>query len=392
MIVHFREEFFLKKLFPLIFLTVLFLFPPSIHSSAASSKEEVLAKYEKVMDRIESEEMKPDLAAEAAKRMARIHEALSRNDYDQADSLLRKMVLTEDRYDKNRQVSPTLNKEIKLYWLELYLDLFQKFAVLALLAFLLVRHSFWRSALKTGTIPVLTKVVLTVSAVFFSGIFHVLDLSRYGESGFGIFDVQTVFAAIAGLLGGTFWGIVGGFLMVCIRWALHPGNGAASVVVLVAAILGGTFSVGLKNYSHSTRRAFFCGMAAGLFHGGMVYGRLLSTLSPTDVVFSILAVTFFEAVGVAVFFAVISAVLQEDLKKDTEQELLRTQMLFLQAQLTPHFLFNALNTIATVCYKAGDEQGEGLVLKLSDFFRHILNRKEDRVTLREEISFIDATI
>ena len=117
---------------------------------------------------------------------------------------------------------------------------------------------------------------------------------------------------------------------------------------------------------------------------------LAGLLSNGNIIFSIALVTFLEALGVAVFFAVISAVLQSELKKDMENELLKTQLLFLQAQLNPHFLFNALNTIAEVCSKAGASVAESLTVKLSDFLRHILSRREDRVTLREELDFIEA--
>jgi two-component system sensor histidine kinase LytS len=90
------------------------------------------------------------------------------------------------------------------------------------------------------------------------------------------------------------------------------------------------------------------------------------------------------------FLAVVSAVLREELSRDTENELLRTHLLFLQAQLRPHFLFNALNTIADVCHNGKAVVAEKLILKLSEFLRHSLDRKEEMATFREEMTFMDA--
>ena len=321
-------------------------------------------------------------------RMTPIHEALAKQDYDAAGVLLDRFLPELEKKKSGGRID--LNKEAKLYWLELYLDLFQKLAVLALLAFLLVQRTRWRIALKSSKIPIVTRLAWGVLAVLAGVIFRGLDLSRYGDSVWAIFDIQVVLAAVTGLLTGPLWGILGGAAMALSRVMLKPGAWSGPAVVLFAALAGGLFSLGKRSFSRSGRRGFLCGLVCGLAHGCVVYLPLVHSLPPGGIIFSIGLVAFFEAVGVAVFFAVISAVLQNDLKKDMENELLKTQLLFLQAQLNPHFLFNALNTIAAVCSKAGAPTAESLTLKLSDFLRHILSRKEDQVALREELNFIDS--
>jgi LytS/YehU family sensor histidine kinase len=373
-------------LLPWLVFGVFLFVGPSL--SFASTREEALSRYEKLVSLLERSELRTGPSGDTAERMESIYEALTRTDYDtavrQIDSLTAD--LGKDRVPREND----LNKEARLYWFEFLLDIFQKLAVLALLAFLLIQNSRWRMALKMNKIPNSTRFVWGFLAVFVSVGFRVFDLSRYGDSVSAIFDMQVVLAAVAGFLTGPFWGIASGLLMAFFRLLSKPGVLNGPAIVLAAAAIGGLFAGGADPYTRSKKRAFICGALAGLAHGCLVYLPLAGMLPTGNLIFSIGLVTFLEALGVAVFFAVISAVLQSELKKDLENELLKTQLLFLQAQLNPHFLFNALNTIAAVCSKAGASVAESLTVKLSDFLRHILSRREDRVTLREELNFIDA--
>jgi two-component system LytT family sensor kinase len=61
----------------------------------------------------------------------------------------------------------------------------------------------------------------------------------------------------------------------------------------------------------------------------------------------------------------------------------------LRAQIEPHFLFNALNTIASFC-RTNPLKARELILALSNYFRQTLKRQEDFVKLYEEIDFIQS--
>ena len=69
--------------------------------------------------------------------------------------------------------------------------------------------------------------------------------------------------------------------------------------------------------------------------------------------------------------------------------LVQSELKLLQAQVNPHFLFNALNTIMSIIRKDAD-QARQLLLQLSNFFRTNLQRKSDIVTLEEELAHISA--
>lgn len=320
--------------------------------------------------------------------MEALHEALARTDYEAASQQI-DALLADIKKDPDLS-TVHLDKEARLYWFEFLIDIFQKLAVLGLFAFFLIQNSRWRTALKGNKCSKGTRFVWGILVIGMSLIFRMLDLSRYGDSVWAIFDMQVVLAAVAGFLTGPLGGLLTGGLIALLRLLSKPGVLDGPAVILAAAVIGSFFSRGADPYRKSGKRGFVCGALVGLAHGGTVYLPLAGMLSLGNIVFSIALVTLLEALGVAVFFGVISAVLQNELKKDMENELLKTQLLFLQAQLNPHFIFNALNTIAAVCAKAGASVAESLTVKLSDFLRHILSIKEDRVALREELNFIDA--
>lgn len=61
----------------------------------------------------------------------------------------------------------------------------------------------------------------------------------------------------------------------------------------------------------------------------------------------------------------------------------------LRAQIEPHFLFNALNTIASFC-RTNPLRARELINDLSNYFRQTLKRQEDFVVLSEELDFVQS--
>lgn len=67
----------------------------------------------------------------------------------------------------------------------------------------------------------------------------------------------------------------------------------------------------------------------------------------------------------------------------------KAELKALRAQINPHFLFNALNTIVSLC-RTNPEEARNLIIELSDFFRRSLKTSRDFVTLREELEHVDS--
>jgi len=78
-------------------------------------------------------------------------------------------------------------------------------------------------------------------------------------------------------------------------------------------------------------------------------------------------------------------------EKLLEQQQLRlneARLAALSSQINPHFLFNTLNSVASLIRQDPD-QARQVVYKLSKILRRLLRKQDNLVTLREELSFID---
>ena len=79
----------------------------------------------------------------------------------------------------------------------------------------------------------------------------------------------------------------------------------------------------------------------------------------------------------------------EELKNvQMERSLQEAQLLGLQSQINPHFLFNALNTIARVSMFERGEKTTRLIQSLSDLFRYHLRNPATVVPLSEELDLV----
>jgi len=74
--------------------------------------------------------------------------------------------------------------------------------------------------------------------------------------------------------------------------------------------------------------------------------------------------------------------------EEQERLLLQARMEALQTQINPHFLFNTLNSIASLVRFDPDAARE-LVVKLASILRRLLRQNEAFIQLREEVGFID---
>ncbi len=71
-----------------------------------------------------------------------------------------------------------------------------------------------------------------------------------------------------------------------------------------------------------------------------------------------------------------------------QQLLLKARMDALSSQINPHFLFNTLNTVASLI-RFDPDHARVVVIKLSNILRRLLRKHETFVPLREELDFID---
>ena len=78
----------------------------------------------------------------------------------------------------------------------------------------------------------------------------------------------------------------------------------------------------------------------------------------------------------------------EKLLEQQQTSLNEARLAALSSQINPHFLFNTLNSVASLIRQDPD-QARQVVYKLSKILRRLLRKQDNLVTLREELSFID---
>ena len=77
-------------------------------------------------------------------------------------------------------------------------------------------------------------------------------------------------------------------------------------------------------------------------------------------------------------------------EKDTKEQLLaRAELKALQAQINPHFMFNALNTIVSFC-RTEPETARTLLLNLGDFLRASFVDNSEFISLNKELDHVEA--
>ena len=80
--------------------------------------------------------------------------------------------------------------------------------------------------------------------------------------------------------------------------------------------------------------------------------------------------------------------LQDKINKEKETENLKTELSFLRSQISPHFIFNALNSSIILVRKQSD-LAESCLLKLASLLRYMLYESdEDKVLIENEIQYI----
>lgn len=83
---------------------------------------------------------------------------------------------------------------------------------------------------------------------------------------------------------------------------------------------------------------------------------------------------------------------QEKIRKEKENENLKTELSFLRSQVSPHFIFNILNNMVSLARKKSDMLEPSLI-ELSKLMRYMLYENDDeRVSLGREVEYLKSYI
>ncbi len=79
---------------------------------------------------------------------------------------------------------------------------------------------------------------------------------------------------------------------------------------------------------------------------------------------------------------------EQKINREKENERLKSELSFLRSQISPHFMFNLLNSLVSLARKKSDLI-EPVLLRMSDLLRYMLYEKDDRkINLDREIQYL----
>lgn len=126
--------------------------------------------------------------------------------------------------------------------------------------------------------------------------------------------------------------------------------------------------------------------AARMLLGRLFPDRLFHLLNGSPLV--VIAICLTTIACVAMPLTIWKNVRNELLLEDQRRLLIQARLDALTAQINPHFLFNTLNSIASLV-RTDQEAARQVIFKLSSILRQLLKKHENFSSLREELAFID---
>ena len=105
----------------------------------------------------------------------------------------------------------------------------------------------------------------------------------------------------------------------------------------------------------------------------------------------IFQILFFAAIGTS--YRLISDRMKEDEQvKEQENERLKSELSFLRSQISPHFMFNVLNSVVSLSRRK-PEMVEPVVVKLSELMRYMIYETNDSIVpISKELTYLESYI
>jgi len=296
---------------------------------------------------------------------------------------------------------------------DLLVTLLVKVAVLASMASIALRPNFAKRLFLREQRSFRQRLEL---AVLFGVVFASGSLVRV-VLGYRAAEVGVEGAFVSGLVGGYVPGAIAGAL-ISIPAVLGPGFEWAMLPLLVGfGALGGLLRSGARDPEDVWRFTpfFLFSLVAwtrrripnseGIFQVVMLLSCALVEFVRTEVASRGLVFDLHEGTDgpspLAMLLAYVATVMgvglalkvwnntRNEWKIENQQRLLtEARLLNLTRQMNPHFLFNTLNSVASLI-RSDQEQARQMVYRLSTILRRLLRKQEAFVPLREELSFID---
>jgi two-component system LytT family sensor kinase len=139
------------------------------------------------------------------------------------------------------------------------------------------------------------------------------------------------------------------------------------------------------------RRPPLMGMQREMRVPGGTHSRIHGQFREPPLIPNFFVVVFVLALSTTYRF-ILDKVKQDSLEQQRRTEHLKTELSFLRSQISPHFIFNILNSAVSLS-RTGSDLLEPTLLKLSSLMRYMLYGADDeKVPLAQEVNYLESYI
>jgi two-component system LytT family sensor kinase len=296
--------------------------------------------------------------------------------------------------------------------LESYLvSLLVKLGAMASIASVLARSSHFKAMLMRETRTLSQRLVLSL---WLSSVFAASVATRVVAPNYHAADLGLEGSLLAGILGGYVTGLLSGVLisLPAVFWGQHLTMPLLAGIGVLGGVLRDCapdpediwrfspfFDLNIYRFfkeSRNHRRTafhleFFAAIlvAEGLRQAlGSKFVFYLEPAGPHPHPLTIVAFYATTLFAVTIPLKIWNNTRNEKKLEEQERLLSEARLAALTSQINPHFLFNTLNSVASLI-RTDPSQARLMVVKLSQVLRRLLRKHENFSTLRDELSFIE---
>lgn len=264
--------------------------------------------------------------------------------------------------------------------------LMEKTSLLVILLLLISRLNIFKSIFEKEKY---SKKDLAVISIIFTSLAIMATYNGIHYKG-SIVNTRIISIVSGGVLFGPFVSIPAGFIAGVHRYFIDPG-GMTSWPCLISSTIAGILSGIAHRKIPKSSRAFW-GILVGMISENITIFLIYFISKPTDLAIDIIQAIYLPLIvgqlGIGLMVSIVQ-VIERDKKEIEERK--KAEITSLQRQINPHFIFNALNTIASFI-RFDPQKARELIISLSTYLRHNLEFNDKPIGIKKEIDQVKSFV
>lgn len=264
--------------------------------------------------------------------------------------------------------------------------LMEKTSLLVMLFLLISRLNIFKSIFEKEKY---SKKDLAVISIIFTSLAIMATYNGIHYKG-SIVNTRIISIVSGGVLFGPGVSIPAGLIAGAHRYFINPG-GMTSVPCFISSAMAGILSGITHKKIPKSSRAFW-GILVGMISENITIFLIYFISKPTDLAIDIIQSIYlpliFGQLGIGLMVSIVQAI-EKDKKEIEERK--KAEITSLQRQINPHFIFNALNTIASFI-RFDPQKARELIINLSTYLRHNLEFNDKPISIKKEIDQVKSFV